>query len=147
MDILNYIKNRNLRISGSMKFSIRMDSNLQQKGVTCRNHHLKNSDSKKIFFNTYRDRFELVHRALGFSSFPEHTDHRAMSCPPATAVTTNIAQSIAHEHKLFSKRQHRAAWLCGDSREAKPGVNFISTTFWARRNLRLKQFLKFALVP
>lgn len=88
-----------------MKFRIRMDSSLQQKGATCSNHHLKNSASKKIFFNMYREIFELVHRTLAFSAFPECTDHKAISYPPATAVSTNIAQSIPHEHKLFNKRQ------------------------------------------
>lgn len=79
----------------------------------------------------YRDRFELVHRPLAFSAFPEPTHHKATSYPPATAAATNRGWSIAHEHKLFNKRQYRAVWLCGHSREAKPGESFISTTPWA----------------
>lgn len=115
-----------------MKFNIHTKSNPQQKGVACSNHHLKNDDTNEtFFFSMYRERFELVHRPLAFSAFPEPTHHKATSYPPATAVSTNRAWSIAHEHKLFNKRQYRTVWLCGHSREAKPGESFISTTPWA----------------
>lgn len=92
----------------------------------------------------FRDKFELVHKPLVFSAFPEPPHHKATSYPPATAVSTSMEWNTAHEHKLFSKKQYRAVWLCGDSGERKLGESFISTTPWAR-DVHLKQPLKCSL--
>jgi len=134
-----------LKISGSTKFNIHMNSNRQHKGVTCSNHNLKNDSSKKLFFSMYRDRFEPVDRPLAFTAFPELTRHKATSYPPATAVSTNTPWSTAHEQELFNKRQYRAVWLCGDSREDKLEESFVSTTHWTGRDVHLSQPLKYTL--